>query len=156
MPLNKLVNVSKINQIKNDLQQDLSREPTVNEIKAELDDPSSIEDLQHLHSMIRLDVPRTESGDQDLHGVLFKEEKMGPEEFSEKFERDLNDIIKGFPEREKKIIRMYYGIGNVRSYTLQEIGDVLDLTRERIRQIKEQILDKIRNKTSGKKLLDYL
>lgn len=156
LPLNKLVNVSKINDIKKELEQDLSREPTTQEIKAELDDPSLADDMQHLHSMIRLDVPRTETGDADLHEVLHKEEEMDPAEFSRKFARDLEDIIKVFPEREQRIIRMYYGIGYMRSYTLREIGDDLDLTRERIRQIKEHVLSKIRKKSDGQKLLDYL
>lgn len=156
LPLNKLVSVSKINKIKRQLKQELSREPTTEEIKAELEDPSLADDMQHLHSIIRLDVPRTETGDADLHEVLQREQYVDPEELSRKFKRDLQDIIRVFPEREQKIIRMYYGIGFMRSYTLREIGDDLDLTRERIRQIKEHVLSKIRKKSDGDKLLDYL
>ena len=132
------------------------RKPTKEEIKAELDDPTLLDDMQYLHSMIRLDIPRTESGDANLHEVLPKEKNIDPEEFSRKFKRDLEEVIKTFPNREKKIIRMYYGIGLMRSYNLREIGDDLGLTRERIRQIKEQVLSKIRKKSDGKKLLDYL
>lgn len=156
LPLNKLVSVSKVNKVKKELEQDLGRDPTTQEIKDALDDPSLADDMQHLHSMIRLDVPRTETGDADLHEVLKRDQFVDPEELSQKFQRDLDEIIKVFPPREQKIIRMYYGIGFMRSYTLREIGDDLDLTRERIRQIKEHVLSKIRKKSDGEKLLDYL
>ena len=64
--------------------------------------------------------------------------------------------IKNFPKREKKILCMYYGINYPRTYNLREIGLELDLTRERIRQIKDQSINKLREKPEGKRLIEYM
>jgi len=155
LPLNKLINVSKIAQIKNELEQELLREPTITEIENAIDDPALYEDINHLHTIIRLDIPRTETGEADLHEVLSKNEENIEKKIS-LFTEDFLEVIRNFPKREKKIICMYYGIGYPRTYNLREIGDKLDLTRERIRQIKEQTIEKIKKKPEGKKLMEYI
>lgn len=155
MPLNKLVNVNKINTIKNTLEHELMREPTTEEIKERVESEDLVYDPQTLYPIIRLDVPRTETGNVDLHEVLYSED-VDEEALSLEFKTDLEDIIKEFPKREQTIIFMYYGIGYPRPHTLREIGSELNLTRERIRQIKEHVLIKIKRKSDGKKLLEYL
>jgi len=74
LPLNKLMRVTKIAKLKNELASELLREPTQNEILERLDDPGLREDIQYLHTIIRLDIPRTEDGDANLHGVLGSDE----------------------------------------------------------------------------------
>lgn len=115
-----------------------------------------IEDIEHLHTIIRLDIPRTETGDATLHEVLERNDEMSFEDKFEDFEEDLMLILEKFPKREQKILCMYYGIGYKRTYNLREIGAELDLTRERIRQIKEVTLEKLKKRPEGKLLLDYL
>jgi len=150
------VNVNKIAKVREKLRQELLREPTKSEIADELDDPSLIDDIEHLHTIIRLDVPRTETGEATLHEVLERNDEQSFEDKFENFEDDLMLILHKFPPREKKILCMYYGIGYKRTYNLREIGAELDLTRERIRQIKEGTIDKLKKRPEGKLLLDYL
>lgn len=149
------MNVSKIAQIKDELEQELLREPSLQEIEEAIDDPALKEDVHHLHTIIRLDLPRTEAGDATLHEVLARNEDDLEKRMGE-FKRDFLEIIEHFPEREQEIICMYHGIGYDRTYNLREIGTKLDLTRERIRQIKEQTIEKIKKKPEGKKLIEYL
>ena len=150
------MNVNKIAKVREKLRQELLREPTKSEIADELDDPSLIDDIEHLHTIIRLDVPRTETGEATLHEVLERNDEQSFEDKFENFEDDLMLILHKFPPREKKILCMYYGIGYKRTYNLREIGAELDLTRERIRQIKEGTIDKLKKRPEGKLLLDYL
>ncbi len=138
------------------LRQELLREPTRDELAESLDDPSLIDDIEHLHTIIRLDVPRTETGNATLHQVLERNDDPSFEEKFEDFEDDLMLILEKFPKREQRILCMYYGIGYTRTYNLREIGAQLDLTRERIRQIKEGTIEKLQNRPEGKLLLDYL
>lgn len=155
--MNKRININKIYKQRETLQQELNREPTREELIELLDDPALKEDVDHLHTIIRLDASRTEDGEATLHEVL--EDDSGPsrEERFKHFEAELKTIMYGFPEREKQILFLYYGIGteNNRAYNLREIGEKLDLTRERIRQIKEHTLEKIKNRPEGQDLLDY-
>lgn len=156
LPLNKLINVNKIQKVKEQLQQELYREPTREEILEYLDDPTLKEDVDHLHTIMRLDLPRTENGEGTLHEIIGEDLELSHEEKFKYLEEELSDIMANFPEREKRILFLYYGIGYDRTYNLREIGVLLSLTRERIRQIKEQTLNKLRNKPEGKALLDFL
>ncbi len=156
LPLNKLVNVSKINKIKDELGQDLLREPTYEELKESILDPALKEDIDHLHTIIRIDVPRTEEGDSTLHEVLEQIDEESIDDRFTAFAEDLTEIIKSFSKREQEILCMYYGIGHEKTYNLREIGVKLNLTRERIRQIKEQTLEKIKKMPEGQALIEYL
>ena len=145
--------MNKITKAKNKLSQELMRDPTLDELREELDDPTILDDLKHLHFMISLDKPRTEN-DETLHSVIHDPEK-DLKKVLENFREELKQQIKTFPEREQEILLMYYGIGHIRPYTLNEIGVDLGLTRERIRQIKEHALDKLREKHGSEKLREY-
>lgn len=153
LPLNKIINVNKIVKVKQQLAQDLMRDPTREELEEELDDPTILDDLKHLHYMISLDKPRTDNN-EDLHSVISKTEK-DLDKLLEDFRVELKDLIKHFPDREQTILLMYYGIDHPRPYTLNEIGEELGLTRERIRQIKEHVLKKLREKRDTEKLKEY-
>jgi RNA polymerase primary sigma factor len=129
------------------------RPPTLQEIEEELDDPNIINDLQHMHFMISLDEPRTDNN-ETLHSVIFEPEH-DLEIILDNFQTDIKELIRTFPKREQDILLMYYGIGHVRDYTLHEIGVDLGLTRERIRQIKEYVIRKLKEKRDTKILKQY-
>lgn len=157
MPLNRLVNVNKICKIKDELQIELQREPTKAELNDAIDDPYLKSDIEHLHTILRLDIPRTESGSANLHEVI-ESKSWDTDSLTDfrHFEEELKELVENFPKREKKILFMYYGIGYPRTYNLREIGNELNLTRERIRQIKEHTIGKIKDLPEGDELLDYL
>lgn len=155
MPLNKLVSVNKLLKIKSELKQEYEREPSKEEILDKIDDLTLITDLDYLHTIISLDEARAE-GDANLHSIIYEEATEDKEKKFKNFEKDFKSLLKNCPPREIKIICMYYGIGYDRSYNLREIGDKLNLTRERIRQIKEYTLDRLKKRSDTVKLIEYL
>jgi len=137
------------------LEGELLRTPTHEELATFLGEDSALkEDIQYLHTIIRLDIPRTDGGDATLHEVLFEEESF--DDKIKDFSFEFLYLAQGLPERTLKIICMYYGIGLPRTYNLREIGEDLSLTRERVRQIKEEALKKIKGHPEGSILFDYL
>lgn len=155
LPVNKINNIAHVNQAREELSQKLSREPSLDEIREYIDDDRVIEDLKDTYSLVRLDMERTDEGDATLHSVIAGNDRN--EAFKAKqFKEDFDVCMKHFTDRERKILQMYYGIGSIRPYTLQEIGEHFDLTRERIRQIKEAVLIKLKQRSNTNYLLDYL
>jgi len=154
LPINKLTNVAKTNKAMEILSEKLGRAPSVAEISEYLENPDIVKDMKFNYSYVYLDAPQTDDG-KNLNNVI-KNPNSSPGEYELEFRKELNDIIKDFPEREKTIIEMYYGIGYVRNYTLKEIGEKYSLTRERIRQIKEKVIAKLRLKHRQEKLRIYL
>lgn len=154
IPTNKLNSISKISKLKERVEQELSRSLYYEELIDYLDNPSALKDLKHAYYEIKLDRPNSDN-ESDLNNII-------PDEYNcifkqiEKTKDEIKEIIKDFPVREKDIIQMYYGIGHIRAYTLKEIGIDLGLTRERIRQIKEKVLEKLREHYDADKLRAYL
>lgn len=156
LPLNKILNVNKIINCRKELAQDLLRDPTINELEEELKRrglEDMIGDAKNIYTMVSLDQPRTEN-DETLHSVIY-DDSDDLELILDNFEYDVQDLIKTFPKREQEIFLMYYGVGYIRSYTLKEIGIDLGLTRERIRQIKKHVIEKLREKKDTNILKEY-
>lgn len=154
LPINKLTNVAKTNKAQEILTEKLGRIPAIDEIAEYLENPNIVKDMKFNYSYVYLDAPQTDDG-KDLNNII-RDSGSTPGEYEREFRKELNDIIKDFPDREKIIIEMYYGIGYLRSYTLKEIGEKYKLTRERIRQIKEKVIGKLRLKHRQEKLRIYL
>jgi RNA polymerase primary sigma factor len=105
--------------------------------------------------MVDLNKPQTEN-DKTLDEIIPAESTLSPEDTTEDFLLEFEEALGGFPDRDKKILKMYYGIGYPRAYTLKDIGDDFGLTRERIRQIKKRALDRLKLKHRSAKLRSYL
>jgi RNA polymerase primary sigma factor len=152
--INKLIRTS------HKLTQDLGREPTVQELAAALDVP-----LRKAEQMIKvarrplsLEMPTDDEADSVLGDFIEDVESPEPVEMvtSGMLREQLNDILTSLPPREVRILQMRYGLVDGETYTLEEVGKKLGVTRERVRQIEAQALSRLRHPTHSRKLRDYL
>ena len=151
--------ISQINACSAQLWQELNREPTVEEIAEWLDIPAEkvLEAKQAGQSVLRLDVPIGEEGSVLLAEILADEQAAQPEETV--IERQRADAIRSalanLTDREAEVLRLRYGFTDGRAYKLQEIGQILGISRERARQIEEKALKKLRNPAQAVMLRAY-
>jgi RNA polymerase primary sigma factor len=152
--INKLIRTS------HRLTQDLGREPTVEELAEALDVP-----LRKAEQMIKvarrplsLEMPTDDEADSVLGDFIEDVESPEPVEMvtSGMLRDQLNDILSGLPPREVRILQMRYGLVDGETYTLEEVGKKMGVTRERVRQIEAQALSRLRHPTHSRKLRDYL
>lgn len=156
LPLNKIANITKLTKMWEALAQELGREPTQIELEEEVNDPVLIGDAAFLYTIVGLDEAHTEDGGT-LKNILPADPSYNElRDREDAFRQELDIVLEDFTERERKILYMYYGIGHVRAYTLKEIGIDMGLTRERIRQIKEKILERLKRKHRSEPLRPYL
>jgi RNA polymerase primary sigma factor len=150
LPLNRIGTISKIRKTSARLAQELERQPNVFELAAELDiDPEKVRDaLKHTVRHLSVDAPFTEDDDNSLLDVITNEDEVAPDEFllGESVKIDVERALSTLHAREAEITRLYFGIGREHPLTLEEIGQRFNLTRERVRQIKEKALRKLRQK----------
>lgn len=152
LPMNKISNISKSLKQWGELEQEGFRELTYEELSQILD-PDTLDDLKYIYETVRIDQPQTENA-KTLVEILSDDSEIY--KGSESVNHELDAILKDFPERERTILLMYYGIGYDRAYTLKEIGDKFELTRERIRQIKQKTLQRLMSSKYKDKLREYL
>ncbi len=149
VPLNRAGALHRIGRRSSSLLQELGREPTVEEIASDLE--ISKEEVERTlaisQSHLSLDAPMTPGEDNRLLDYLPDEFSPGPED--EAYEHALKDTIEeslsSLKEREAKILRLYFGLDDQEPMTLEEIGAILGITRERVRQIKEKALLRLRH-----------
>ncbi len=150
LPLNRIGTISKIRKMSAKLQQDLERPPNIDELAAELDiSPDKVrEALQHTGRHLSMDAPFNDEDDNSLLDVLPDEADIPPDEYllDESLKIDIERALSTLHPREAEITRLYFGIGREHPLTLEEIGQRFNLTRERVRQIKEKALRKLRQK----------
>ncbi len=151
LPLNRIGTISKIRKAGARLAQQYERQPNIEELAQELDvDPEKIrEALQHTGRHLSVDAPFTgEDDDNNMLDILHNEEEEAPDEtlLDESLKIDIERALSQLHEREAEITRLYFGIGREHPLTLEEIGTRFGLTRERVRQIKEKALRKLRQK----------
>ncbi len=160
LPLNRVGQISKINHVVKELEQKYNREPTFEEISQELD--ISINDVtEALNSgnyHISLDQPIHRVEDGTIKDIIRNPDSTMPDGdlIRESLREEIRRVLKTLSPREEKIIKMYFGIDYERPYTLEEIGERLSLTRERVRQIKERALTRLRHQSRSQNLRLFL
>jgi RNA polymerase primary sigma factor len=162
LPLNRVGNLTKLGKVYRELEQEFERKPTTEELAKILeitsDEVAYI--LQISSRQVSVDAPFN-NGDENkstLMDVLHNDEQPMPdtELMHDSLKNEVADILSTLDEREAEVIRLSFGIGSNQKATLEEIGERFNLTRERIRQIKENALRKLRSSKRSNKLKDYL
>ncbi|MEX0746408.1 MAG: RNA polymerase sigma factor RpoD/SigA [Rhodothermales bacterium] len=150
LPLNRIGTISKIRKTSAKLAQEHDRAPNIEELAKELDiDVEKVrEAMQHTGRHLSMDAPFNEDDDNSLLDVLPDDEDTQPDEslLDESLKIDIERALSMLHPREAEITRLYFGIGREHPLTLEEIGQRFGLTRERVRQIKEKALRKLRQK----------
>ncbi len=159
VPLNRAAALHRIGQRKSSLRQDLGREPTLDELADGLDLSQSILDatLAVSQSHLSLDAP---AGPGEEHSLMdYMPDQLSPRPDEHVFENALaemlNSALSTLDERQARVLRLYYGLDDEEPRTLEEIGALLGVTRERVRQIKEKALARLRHPTRARFLESY-
>ncbi len=159
LPLNQVGSVNKINQLQNKFEQEFERRPNSSEIAERIDIPEDkvIDAMKANGKHVSVDAPFSDGDDNSLIDVLPDSDiPMADNELViESLRKEIADALHTLNERERNVIECFYGI-NQPEMTLEEIGDRYGLTRERVRQIREKALRKLRKNTKNKQLKSYL
>jgi RNA polymerase primary sigma factor len=162
LPLNKIGSINKINKTFSKLEQEYEREPTIDEI-AKILDITEIEVKESMRSSgrhVSMDAPLQTSDDNasNMYDVLESDDSPSPEKglLTDSLRREIERSLTTLTAREADVVRMYFGLGGTHAMTLEEIGEKFDLTRERVRQIKEKAVRRLKHTSRSKLLKAYL
>jgi RNA polymerase primary sigma factor len=152
--------INKLLRTSHRLTQELGREPTSEELADALEVPTrKAEDMLRVaRRPLSLETPTDEEGESELGDFIEDEDSLAPEEeVGSAMLRDLlQSILQELPPREVRILQLRYGLVDGETYTLEEVGKKLGVTRERVRQIEAQALSRLRHPTHARKLRDFL
>ncbi len=160
LPLNKIGSINKINKTFAFLEQAHERVPSAEEIAKELD--MTVEDvkqsLKNSGRHVSMDAPLIDGEDSNLYDVLRSGESPNPDKelLHESLRTEIERALETLTPREADVIRLYFGLAGQHSMTLEEIGETFDLTRERVRQIKEKAIRRLKHTSRSKILKTYL
>ena len=159
LPLNQVGSVNKINRLLNKFEQEHERRPSIEEIAEHIDLPQDkIEDAMKVNTRhVSIDAPFVDGEENSLLDVLINDDSPMADKtlVMESLREEINRALQRLNERERNIIEAFFGI-NQPEMTLEEIGDKYGLTRERVRQIKEKAIRRLRHSTKNKFLKSYL
>ena len=160
LPLNKIGSINKINKAFSYLEQAHERPPSAEEIAQELG-LSVTEVKQSLRTAgkhISMDAPFAEGENSNLYDVITAPESPMPdtELIKESIRQEIGRVLQMLSEREADVVKLYYGIGQSSTMTLDEIGNTFDLTRERVRQIREKAIRKLRKSAKNDLILSFI
>ncbi|APY07925.1 MULTISPECIES: sigma-70 family RNA polymerase sigma factor [Flavobacteriaceae] len=160
LPLNKIGSINKINKTFAFLEQSHERPPSAEEIAKELDMTINDvkESMKNSGRHVSMDAPLVEGEDSNLYDVLRSGESPNPDKdlLHESLRTEIERALETLTPREADVIRLYFGLGNQHPMTLEEIGETFDLTRERVRQIKEKAIRRLKHTSRSKILKTYL
>lgn len=160
LPLNQVGSLNKLNKAFSKLEQEYEREPTEEELASVMDLPEDkIKDsIQISGRHISMDAPLVAGEESTLYDVMVNKDSPRADNdlMKESLQKEIDRTLDTLSEREKEIIKLYFGIGMNHGLTIDEIGEKFDLTRERVRQIKEKALKRLRQSSRSKLLRAYL
>ena len=160
LPLNRVGTLHKIGKISSSLEQEFGREPSPDEIARELElTTGEVSDtLKISNSHLSLDAPFSVSEDNSLIDVLEDDLQPSPDEslLTDSLKKEISSALDSLTAREAEVITLYFGLNHEKPLTLEEIGARFNLTRERVRQIKEKAIRRLRHASRSKALRAYL
>ena len=148
VPVHVAENMKKVQKAAKDLQQSLGRDATTQEIAEKIgkseEDVKTI--LTYLQNPVSLETPVGEDGENSLGDLVEDKRESTPEEAMETLveQEEVSELLSSLNEREQTVIRLRYGLADGRTHTLEEIGDEMGVTRERVRQIEARAMEKLR------------
>ncbi|MCI0480219.1 MAG: RNA polymerase sigma factor RpoD/SigA [Candidatus Dadabacteria bacterium] len=159
LPLNRVGTIHKIGKTQSKLEQKYRRTPNVEEIARELalDENEVRETIKIGNTHMSLDAPLQHGEDSKLIDVLHDESQERPDDgiMDISLQEEIEKTLDTLSEREKEVVKLYFGIGEETAHTLEEIGQRFNLTRERVRQIKEKALRRLKHCSRSKRLKVY-
>ncbi len=160
LPLNKIGSINKINKMYAFLEQANERVPSAEEIAKELDMTVSDvkESMKNSGRHVSMDAPLVEGEDSNPYDVLRSGESPNPDRnlLHESLRTEIERALETLTPREADVVRLYFGLGEKHAMTLEEIGETFDLTRERVRQIKEKAIRRLKHTSRSRILKTYL
>jgi RNA polymerase primary sigma factor len=160
LPLNRVGSLNKISKAFSQLEQQYEREPTAEELAEVLDMTiNDVEDTMKVSGRhVSMDAPFADGEENSLLDVLQDDDQERPDNglMSESLRREVERALSTLTKREADVLRFYFGLGGIPPLTLEEIGDKFSLTRERVRQIKEKSIRRLRNTSRSRALKVYL
>ena len=160
VPVHMVETINKLARVQRQLTQELNREPTDEEIAKKLG--ITVEKVREVYKIsqdpVSLETPIGEEEDSHLGDFVPDERMMGPEEYAtvEMLKEELAGVLLTLTEREEKVLRLRFGLDDGQCRTLEEVGQIFGVTRERIRQIEAKALRKLRHPSRSRKLKDFL
>ena len=160
IPVHMVETINKLIRIQRQLLQDLGREPTPEEIGEEMDlTPDKVRDILKIaQEPVSLETPIGEEDDSHLGDFIEDQEAVSPSDHAafELLKEQLEDVLDTLTDREENVLRLRFGLDDGRTRTLEEVGKVFGVTRERIRQIEAKAVRKLRHPSRSKQLKDFL
>ncbi len=160
LPLNRVGALNKIGKAYSSLEQEFEREPNAEEIAQELNmDINEISDtLKVAGKAVSMDAPISQGEENRLLDILESSEQPSPDSnlITESLKKEIQRALSTLSERESEVIQLYFGLNRDSALTLEEIGEKFNLTRERVRQIKEKAIRRLRHASRSKNLRAYL
>ncbi len=160
IPVHMVETINKLIRVQRQLLQDLGREPSPEEIGEEMDlTPEKVREILKIaQEPVSLETPIGEEDDSHLGDFIEDQEATSPSDAAayELLKEQLEDVLDTLTDREENVLRLRFGLEDGRTRTLEEVGKVFGVTRERIRQIEAKALRKLRHPSRSKRLKDFL
>jgi RNA polymerase primary sigma factor len=160
LPLNQVGSLNKINKAFSKLEQEFEREPSAEELARVLEIPEEkVADTMRVSGRhVSMDAPFVQGEDNSLLDVLVNHDSPRADTslMNESLQKEIERSLATLTEREREVVKLFFGIGMNHGLTLEEIGAKFDLTRERVRQIKEKAIRRLRHTSRSKLLKAYL
>jgi len=160
VPVHMVETINKLARVQRQLTLELNREPSEEELAKKMN--MSIDKVREIYKIsqepVSLETPIGEEDDSHLGDFIKDERNVSPEEYAtnEMLKDEISDVLLTLTEREEKVIRLRFGLEDGKSRTLEEVGQMFGVTRERIRQIEAKALRKLRHPSRSRKLKDYM